>query len=199
LPCAAWQNVFLSFIRQKAPNMVMLLRVIWMWLNYRRRGRLDVLGTSRLPMRVWPNDLDLNLHMNNGRYFSAADIGRMDWWLRTGIWNRAILRGWRPVAGDANARFSRPMQVFERFELQSRLLGWNEKWFFTEHRFVRDEHVGASVIVRYLFQGKDGKQTPAAILALVGHTAPSPPLPGWLTNWHQAQDQLTATLRTPKP
>jgi acyl-CoA thioesterase FadM len=180
--------------------MVMALRVLWMWLTYRSRGRLDVLGTSVLQMRVWPNDLDLNLHMNNGRYFSAADIGRMDWWLRTGLWNQAtVRRGWRPMAGDANARFSRALQVFERFELHSRLMGWNEKWMFAEHRFLQGDKVVATVVVRYLWHKAGQKQTPADVLALLGHTEPSPPLPQWLLDWHGAQDKLTAELKAQRP
>ena len=175
--------------------MVMGLRVMWMWMNYRRRGRLPVLGTSRLPMIVWPNDLDLNLHMNNGRYFSAADIGRIDWWLRTSLWAQADRKGWRPMAGDSNARFSKALQVFERYELQSRLLGWNEKWMFAEHRFAQGASVVATVIVRYLWHGGGQKQTPADTLALVGHTDPSPPLPEWVLEWSRAQDKLTAELK----
>ena len=168
-----------------------------MWLTYRSRGRLPVLGTSVLSMRVWPNDLDMNMHMNNGRYFSAADLGRVDWWLRTGLWNAAaIKRGWRPLAGDANARFSKALQVFERFELRSRLLGWNDKWMFAEHRFVQGEQVTTTVIVRYLWHARGEKKKPADVLALIGHTEPSPPLPAWLLQWHDAQDQLTAQLKS---
>jgi acyl-CoA thioesterase FadM len=175
--------------------MVMALRVAWMWLTYRTRGRLDVLGTGRLPMRAWPNDLDLNMHMNNGRYFSAADIGRIDWWLRTSIWRRARAKGWRPMAGDANARFSRALQVFERFELHSRLIGWDEKWMFAEHRFMQRDNVVATVLVRYLWHGAGEKHSPADVLALVGHTEPSPPLPEWVLDWNQAQNKLTAELK----
>jgi acyl-CoA thioesterase FadM len=175
--------------------MVMVLRVAWMWLTYRSRGRLAVLGTGVLPMRVWPNDLDMNVHMNNGRYFSAADIGRIDWWLRTGLWNKAIMHGLRPMAGDANAKFSRALQAFERFEIRSRLLGWNEKWMFAEHRFVQADAIVATVVVRYLWHGKGRKHSPTEVLALIGFDEPSPPLPEWVLQWNASQDALTAGLR----
>lgn len=177
--------------------MVMMFRFLLTFLGARSRGRLDVLGTNVLTMRVWPNDLDFNMHMNNGRYFSAADIGRLDWWLRTGIWRKALLaRGWGPVAGDANGRFSRSLQPFEKFELHTRLMGWDEKWLFTEHRFIsKSGKVVAVIVVRYLFRGKEGQQAPATILALVGHTEPSQPLPDWVRDWHTAQNELTAELK----
>src|SRR5688572_21460248 len=101
-----------AFFRSWTVAMVMMFRFMLTWLGHRFRGRLDVLGTGVLTMRVWPNDLDFNVHMNNGRYFTAADIGRLDWWLRTGIMKKAVARGWGPVAGDANGRFSRSLQPF---------------------------------------------------------------------------------------
>ena len=38
--------------------------------------RLDPLGRSIVSFRVWPNDLDINIHMNNGRYLTIMDIVR---------------------------------------------------------------------------------------------------------------------------
>mgnify|MGYP003290859366 CR=1 FL=1 len=40
-----------------------------------RRGVLD---DSRVCFRVLPNDCDVNLHMNNGRYWTIMDLGRAD-------------------------------------------------------------------------------------------------------------------------
>jgi acyl-CoA thioesterase FadM len=184
-----------AFSLRMVKPMVMMFRFLGTWLSHRRRGPLDVLGTSILHMRVWPNDLDLNIHMNNGRYFSAADIGRLDWWLRTGVWRTTLARGWGPVAGDVAGRFSRSLAPFQRFELHSRLLCWDEKWLFTEHRFISRGQVTAVIVVRYLFRSSTAQQSPASVLALVGHTDPSPPLPDWVRDWHTAQNELTASLK----
>lgn len=178
--------------------MVMLLRMLGVLITYRRRGRLPVLDVSVLSMRCWPNDLDLMLHMNNGRYFSAADVGRVDWFLRTGIAGEATKAGVRPVVADASARFSRSLQVFERFEVHSRIVGWNEKWLFAEHRFLRGTEVVATLIARCVFIGRGGRRAPAEILARVGHRDPSPQLPDWVQSWHQGQEQLTAHLKVNK-
>jgi acyl-CoA thioesterase FadM len=43
-----------------------------------RRGPLDLLGESVVRFRVWPGDLDFNLHMNNGRYLTLMGLGRLD-------------------------------------------------------------------------------------------------------------------------
>lgn len=176
--------------------MVMMLRFVWMLLTWRSRGRLGVLDAGRLRFTVWPNDIDMNLHLNNGRYFSAADIGRMDWGMRSGVWRNAMRRGWRPMAGDSNARFSASLLPFQRYVLRTRLLGWNEKWLFQEHRFERGDRVLATVIVRYLFVSSRGPVPPAKVLEVTaGHREASPALPEWVLRWHEAQNQLSAALR----
>lgn len=179
--------------------MVGFWRTLYVLLTFRRRGRIGLFETSRLKLRVMPGEIDFNLHMNNGRYFSAADIGRLDWGLRSNLWRNAFSHGWRAVAGDSNARFSRSLQPFEQYQLESRLLGWNEKWLFCEHRFVRENAVYATVLVRYLFLSKRGKVPPSVVLEKAGHVAQSPPLPEWVQRWHEAQESLTAALRSERP
>src|SRR3546814_11902700 len=117
--------------------------------------------------------------MNNGRYFSVADLGRLDLGLRSRVWLRAFKRGWRPMAGDSNARFSSSLQPFRRYELQTRTLCWNQKWIFCEHRFVRGYRVCALVVVRYLFVSKRGPVPPSKLMALSVGEPQTPTLTDW--------------------
>ncbi|MGH8446040.1 MAG: thioesterase family protein [Solimonas sp.] len=175
--------------------MTMLWRSLWVWLSFRWRGRLGALDTSRLQLRVWPGDIDMNLHMNNGRYFSVADLGRLDLGLRSAVWLNALRRGWRPVAGDSDARFSRSLKPFESFELQTRTLGWDQKWTYCEHRFVREGRVCALVLVRYLFVSKRGPVPPSKVMALSGREEQTPTLPDWVLRWSETQDRISAALK----
>ena len=58
-----------------------LIRIVIAALMGQRLGLLD---TSEVRLRVWPSDLDFNLHMNNGRYFTVMDLGRIDLMIRIG-------------------------------------------------------------------------------------------------------------------
>ncbi|MDB5985122.1 MAG: hypothetical protein JWR16_175 [Nevskia sp.] len=170
-----------------------MISAFWATRGGRRRSIRD---TTILHMRVWPQDIDLNWHMNNGRYFSVADIGRFDWWIRTGIWRKAMKCGWRPVAGDVGARFSRSLQPLQRYELRTRLLGWDEKWMFALHEFAAGDQVYTTLVVRYVFVSKmRPRPTPAQVLKLVGVEQPAPALPEWVQLWTQAQDRLAADRR----
>lgn len=173
----------------------MLLRTLSTVLTHPLRGRLPLLASSVLRLRVLPGDLDSNLHMNNGRYFSVADLGRFDHGLRSQLWGRALRRGWRPVAGDADGRFSISLRPFQRYTLHTRLLGWDAKWFFVEHRYRLGARVAALVLVRYLFVGKQGPVPTAQVLAAIGHNEASPELPAWVMQWRDAQAALVAQLK----
>ena len=174
--------------------MNLWLRFLWLVL-FRKRGRVDVLATTRVRLRVWPNDLDLNRHVNNGRYLSLADLGRVDWFLRTGLLQLALRRRALPVVGDAIAKFRRDLRVFQTFEVRSRILGWDERWGFLEHRFIRDGRVLGVVAVRGMFRGAGGPVAPGELLAALGAPRQSPPLPEWLRSWNCASEELSGLLR----
>lgn len=172
------------------------------WLRLIRVGfgliaatRVDLLATTRVSLRVWPNDLDLNLHVNNGRYLALADIGRAHWFVLTGALDVARRQKAFPVVGDAIAKFRRDLKAFQTFEIRTRLIGWDHRWGFLEHRFVRKGRVIGVVTIRGVFKGPDGPVDPRVLLAGLSHAAASPELPEWLNRFQQSSELLSEQLR----
>src|SRR5690606_39403806 len=60
------------------------------------------------------------------------------------------------------------------------MLGWDHRWGFLEHRFVREGRVLGIVAVRGVFKGPNGTLEPKALLSPLGLDAASPPLPQWI-------------------
>lgn len=155
-------------------------------------GPLDV---SRVQLHVWPNDLDLNLHVNNGRYLALADIGRLHWFVATGVLALARReRAW-PMVGDAIAKFRRDLRLFDKFVIETRILGWDHRWGFLEHRFIRGGRVLGVVAVRGVFKGPNGPLDPNVFLQGLGLELSSPPLPAWITQWNDGCEALSQLLR----
>jgi acyl-CoA thioesterase FadM len=175
---------------------------VFPWLRLLRVGlgvvgapKVDLHATTCVRLRVWPNDLDFNLHVNNGRYLTLADIGRTHWFLRTGMVGVARRYKAYPVVGDAIAKFRRDLRVFQSFEIYSRLIGWDHKWGFLEHRFVREGRVLGVVAIRGLFKGSEGPVDPGTLLKGLAHAAGSPELPAWANRFHEASERLSEELR----
>lgn len=175
--------------------MNLWLRMLWMLFTFALRGRVDPLDRSSLTMIVLPNDLDFNGHVNNGRYLTLADVGRMDFVLRSGVARIALSLRARPIVGDAVAKFRRDLKIFDRFELQTRLLGWDDKWVFMEHRFVRKGRVQGVVVIRGLFRSAAGPIKSDVFAQAMGIKDPSPSLPKWVADWSSSCEVLSDDLR----
>lgn len=171
------------------------LRLIRVGFGLFAASRVDLLATTRVSLRVWPNDLDVNLHVNNGRYLVLADIGRIHWFAVTGTLNVARRHKAFPVVGDAIAKFRRDLKAFQTFEIQTRLIGWDRRWGFIEHRFVRKGRVIGVVMIRGVFKGPDGPVDPGVLLAELSHAAASPELPEWANRFQQSSELLSERLR----
>lgn len=103
------------------------------------------LDRSHLRFRVWPNDLDLNFHMNNGRYFTIMDLGRADLLIRMKMVRPMFQRGWMPVLTSSVMRFRRELRLFEPFDLETAIVYWHGSTFVMEQRlrFVKGRRAGA--------------------------------------------------------
>ena len=169
-----------------------LMRIAFTLLG---EARIDLLASTRIRLRAWPNDLDLNLHVNNGRYLAIADIARLHWFVRTGVLEVARKQGAFPVIGDAIAKFRRDLKVLESFEIETRLLGWDHKWGFLEHRFIRNDRVIGVVAIRGVFKGPSGPVDPGVFLSELSHSQPPPPLPSWTHNFQDGCEAMSELLR----
>ena len=175
--------------------MLLLFRGLWIVLASRFRPRLGPLEESRVRMRVWPNDLDVNVHMNNGRYLTVMDLGRLDLIARNGIVREVIRRRLMPLVGTATMHFFRPLPPFAKYTLRTRLAGWDEKWFYIEQRFEIDGVLYAAGVVKGLFRSREGNVPPGEMLASAGHDGPSPLLSPAIAELMQAERRWVGELK----
>jgi acyl-CoA thioesterase FadM len=165
------------------------LRLLSFALLTRRRSRVSVLGPARTPFRVWPTDLDLLRHVNNGTYLTIMDIARLDLLSRAGLSRAIRSKGWYPVVVAETITFRRSLTLLQRFEIVTTCLGWDERSIFLSQDFERGGKVIASAVIRARFLGRDGERvTPDQLLALAGDVGPRPHLPEWVERWAAATD-----------
>jgi acyl-CoA thioesterase FadM len=134
---------------------------------------------------VWPNDLDISIHMNNGRYLTMMDLGRTDLIIRTGLWRLILRRRLTPVVGTAAIRFRRELRLFQAFDLETRLVGWVDDMVLFEQRFriasgPRTGQYAATALVRAgLYDRAVRAMVPVAeLMRATGREATaSPPVP----------------------
>jgi acyl-CoA thioesterase FadM len=154
-----------------------------------RKSRLGLFDESVLRMRVRPTDCDVLMHVNNGRYLSLMDIGRIDLAGRCGLIREFRARGWHAVAGGATIRFRRELRLGSRYVLRTRCVGWDEGWSYFEQTFEREDGaLAARAYVKVAAIDEHGSRLDSArVMAAIGVEEPSPPLPEGLLAWQSSE------------
>lgn len=162
----------------------------------------SVLDTTTLRFCVMPNDLDLNMHMNNGRYLTIMDIGRTDFVIRTGMFQKVIRAGQIPVLAAATIRFRVQLEPFREYDLTTRIVCWDEKWAYMEQRFIitkgkKAGEVAAIAIVKGAFYDKKKKATVPTdkLLRANGFDGETPATPPHIQKWKESEDILREEMK----
>ena len=170
--------------------MNLFLRLLWTRLVSRFRKPCSVFGPVRTPFRVWPTDLDVLRHVNNGVYFSLLDLARIDLLIRSGLAPGIEREGWYPVVAAETIRFRRSLTVFQRFDVETVVLGRDEKAIYVHQRVLRgDDEIASAVVAARFLRREGGTVTPDQVLDLTGHEA-APELPDWARRLSEAQLRL---------
>jgi acyl transferase domain-containing protein/NADPH:quinone reductase-like Zn-dependent oxidoreductase/acyl-CoA thioesterase FadM/acyl carrier protein len=153
------------------------MRLVATAVRARRRGRIALGDESVTTWRVSPADLDLFGHMTNHRYLLFMDLARVDFLVRAGALGELLSRRWTVPIGCAYLDFHGELRPLERFEIRTRLVSWDERWFYFRQEFRRGAAVVGVGHVKAVFRGKDGNARPGEVLrALLGSEPPAPPL-----------------------
>jgi len=165
--------------------MSLFLRLLLLLLTARFRPRCDLFQPARKRFIVWPPDLDVLLHVNNGVYLSMLDVARVDLLLRSGLASKLWRKGFYPVVAAETIRFRRSLQLFQAFEVETTVIAWDDKAFLLRHCFLRRDELVAEAIVRIRFLKRSGGTVSSRdVLELVGRAEASPPLPAWVEAWN---------------
>ena len=170
--------------------MYVFIRLFYTLLVASFRPRISFFDNAVTTLRVWPNDLDINLHVNNGRYLTLMDIGRFDLCWRSGLLQAALKRGWLPVVGTAQVTFKKSLKPFQKFELHTKMLWWDGKWFYIEHAFYSGGDLYARALIKGVFRSK-GKNVPIKTIAeAMGIDLPFPECPQVIVDWNSFEKSL---------
>ena len=143
--------------------------------------------------RVLPHDLDTNLHMNNGRFLTLMDLGRLDYMAKVGMLWPVTKRKVQTVLGASQMVYLRPLLLGQRFELATKLECWDDKWFVMRQTFRLGQQTCAFGRVRGVFRHGGRSLPPGEVLEACGMGAVQSPTPsaataGWLEGLKRRDD-----------
>ena len=180
--------------------MNLYCRLILLFIKQIWRSKLELLETSNTRFRVLPNDLDFNMHMNNGRYLTVMDLGRFDLMMRCGLFKKALEHKYAPILGSVKMRYRLPLLPFQPYDLQTRIVCWDEKWAYIEQRFVivngdKKGAIAAIALLKASMYDTKQKQTvpPKTLIGLLNlGEIQSPEMLDYFKDWAKAESALKA-------
>lgn len=122
---------------------------------------------NSLFMRVLPNDIDINLHMNNGRYLTICDLTRVDMFIRTGLARTMFREKWMPVIAEHTMKYKKGLKMFQKYEVKMEVIGWDDKAFQMLHTFVIGDRVVAEGTSRGVIVSRTGVVPPLEVMKKV--------------------------------
>lgn len=180
--------------------MNLYFRLLKLMITQRKRPRVTMWDTARTPFRVWPTDLDLLGHMNNGRYLTLLDLARMDIMVRSGYWSAMSKKGWYPVVAGQTITYRRSLNPFMKFDIYTRIIGLNDHGVYLEQSFCVGEDVYAQAVIRARFLKKSGgKVSNEELLEFIGDMPADLVLPEWIEQWSSANRGIKKEFRSLTP
>ena len=145
---------------------------------------------SHTRMRVWPTDLDIYRHMNNGVYLQCMDVARCNFLADLGAYGSLAAKKWYPVVAAQTIKYRRSLTLGQEFDITTKVLGWDERVVYLEQTFSRDgEHVARGIVAgRFLGRGGERVSAPDVVALLTGGPVTSPELPDDVAGWARAVD-----------
>jgi len=119
---------------------------------------------NSLSLRVLPNDIDINLHMNNGRYLTICDLTRVDMFIRTGLAKTMIDENWMPVISEHTMKYKKALKVFQKYEIKMEVTDWSDRSFQMLHTFLVGDRVVAEGTSLGVIVGKSGVVHPLEVM-----------------------------------
>ena len=148
--------------------MNLIVRMLYILISSFFKPSLSIGKTKNtLTLRVLPNDIDINLHMNNGRYLTICDLSRVDVFIRTGLAKTMMKNNWIPVISEHTMKYKKPLKTFQKYTLKMEISDWDEKYFYMLHTFIVGDRVVAEGTSKGCILAKEGVITPENVMEKV--------------------------------
>jgi acyl-CoA thioesterase FadM len=170
--------------------MNLYFRLIFTLLRAWRLPRFAIGQTLERGFRVLPNDIDINGHMNNGRYMTIVDLMLMEYFVRIGFASVLLKKGWRPMSGGSFITYRRGLKPFQTYRLRYRIDACDMHWNFMRFEFLDGDKVCASGYMKGASVGKEGLIKNVDSYAQLGQAVLPNPIPDAVEHWLAAEKSV---------
>jgi acyl-CoA thioesterase FadM len=174
--------------------MNLYLRLIWTLLRAWRMPKMGIHDVMERQLRVLPNDVDINMHMNNGRYLTVIDLLMLEFFVRTGYAKVLLKNGWKPMSGGSIITYRRGLQPFQNYTVRYQFGACDDVWNYMHFEFIADGKVCAAGYMKGAAVSKQGFVKNVQSYALLNLPLPTKPLPQAVQHWQASERSLVESF-----
>ncbi|MFY0687564.1 MAG: thioesterase family protein [Cyclobacteriaceae bacterium] len=123
------------------------IRLVAAMVSAKFKTKLSLSETVVLPFRVWVTDIDVSV-MNHAAIMTVMELGRIDFMVRTNFLKLARKYKWFYPSQAISVQFYKPLKMFQKAELLTRVSFIDEKWIYMEQKIVRNGKDVAACLVK---------------------------------------------------
>ena len=173
--------------------MNLYLRLLWTLLRARFLKPINMDEPLERTFRVLPNDLDLNGHMNNGRYLTLLDLMIIEYFSRVGFLKVLMKHGWRPMSGGAVITYRKGLKPFQQYRVRYYHAASDEYWNFMRFEFLsRNGTVCAAGYMKGAAVSRRGLVPNELSYNKMGIAFEKQPLPKAVDHWLASENAVLA-------
>lgn len=177
--------------------MNLYIRLLWALLRSARLHSIEPGDWIERRLRVLPNDLDINGHMNNGRYLTIVDLMLVEYFVRSGFAKAMLKAGWRPMSGGAFITYRKALAPWQCYRIRFALAGADHAWNYMRFEFLRED--GAPCAAGYMkgaAVSRDGLVPNQRSYARLGREFVQSALPPAVQHWLAAEAGVMKDFET---
>ena len=142
---------------------------------------------DRINLMVLPQDIDPFMELNNGRYVTLLDLGRFSLGAKVNMGGFLKRNKWSLTIIGTYNEYRYRLRLFQRFVLQTKIIGYDDKWFYFFQKAERNGKTHMASVVKFAYTSKEGLVMPKVVISAMGIKFEPNKLPTWINELTEHQ------------
>ncbi|KAA6396239.1 MAG: hypothetical protein EZS28_008235 [Streblomastix strix] len=128
--------------------MTFYIRLLYNIVEGMLHKRNEVISETIWHSRARLSDIDMFMHINNASYFRVAEYARWVWTYESLMGTILNQEGLMPLTTFLSSRFRKPIHLFQKYEIHSKMLEINDKALYIQQKFYIGSNFAASILLK---------------------------------------------------
>ena len=159
---------------------VLRLAIVIAQSKFQKKVSLDSTHNECINLRVLPQDIDLFMELNNGRYVTLLDLGRFSYGAKVNMGKFLKKNNWSLTIVGTYNEYRHRLRLFQRFILETKIIGYDENWFYFFQKIQRNGKTHMASIVKFSYTSSAGLVIPKDVIKAMDLNYNPYQLPDWV-------------------